>query len=96
MTSTEQPPPTRIDTFELRIRLDATLTVNGDQWIKPGTEGAITWRGQEWNGQWIDPLPSEDELIAAYKRIEAGMVAPILEEIIALSQRRLTEKRQGR
>lgn len=94
MSEPEQ--PTRIDSFQLTLRMDATLTVNGDQWLKPGAEGSITWRGHEWGGEWQDPIPSEEELKIASKMIQAGIVGPILEEMIALSQRRVVEMRQGK
>ena len=33
-----------IEFFEIRMKLDTTLTINGDSWMKPGIEGAIRFR----------------------------------------------------
>lgn len=87
--------PARIDSFQLTIRMDATITVNGDQWFKPGAEGSMTWKGYEWSGQWVDPIPTEEELKVAFGLIQTGILTPVLEEVITASQRRIAEARRG-
>lgn len=96
MTNVPQIPrdlPARLDSFELTIRMDATLTVNGDQWFKPGAEGSMKWKGYEWSGQWVDPIPTEEELKVAYQLIQSGILAPVLQEVITAAQARLNEAR---
>lgn len=87
--------PARLSEFQLTIRMDATITVNGDQWFKPGAEGSMTWKGYEWSDQWVDPIPTEEELKLAYAMIQSGILAPVLEEVITASQRRIVEARRG-
>ena len=86
---------TRIESFSLTVRMDATLTVNGDNWVKPGAEGTITWKGHEWREEWQDPVPTADELAAAFKLIQREILSPVLEEVIEASTRRVAEVRRG-
>jgi len=85
-----------MEKFHLAVRMDATLTVNGDQqWLKPGAEGGLTWKGYEWNGQWVDPLPTPDQIRAAFQIIQMTVLAPVLEELIVVSQREIAKHRQN-
>ena len=96
--SGESEPPTRIDSFRLTVRMDATLTVNGttDQWLKPGTEASIGWRGWERpNGVWVDPIPTQEEIKLAFQMIQTGILAPVLEEMVQIAQREIVKQRQG-
>lgn len=78
--------------------MDATITVDGvtnDKWIKPGAESTMVWKGYEWNHEWVDPIPTSEELKAAFQLMQAGTLAPVLEEVITHSLRRITEQRRG-
>ena len=91
-------PPTpigdgEVEWVELRIRMDATLTVSTDaanptEWIKPGAEGAIRLRGPN--------LPEPEQLRAAAQYLQIYQLAPALEDVIALIQERVRQQRQGR
>lgn len=88
--------PARLESFSLKIKMDATLTINGsDQWLKPGTEGGMTWKGYEWDGQWVDPIPTPEQLKTAFELIQTGILAPVLEELIEVSTRKIVEARRG-
>lgn len=75
-----------IEKFTLTLRLDTTLTVNGTNWMKPGVEGAITWKR----------LPSEQELADAAAYIQFGVIDPVLQDNIAHLSKRLEETRRSR
>ena len=82
-----------VEWVELRIRMDATLTVSVDssnptEWIKPGAEGAIRFRGPN--------LPEPDQLRAASQYLQTYQLAPALEDVIVLIQDRVRQQRQGR
>jgi hypothetical protein len=96
MGGDEQQPSARLETFELRLRMDATLTINGqEQWLKPGTETGMRWKGYQWNDQWVDPLPTEDQISAAFQIMQQKILAPVLDEMIMISQRVITEARRS-
>lgn len=55
------PDPVAVERMELRLRMDATVTVYDDagqatDWLKPGSEVAVTWRG----------VPTQEELMLRY------------------------------
>lgn len=81
--------PTEIESVELRLRMDATLTVAGvgsqpTEWLKPGAEASIRWRGQ----------PSEEELVAGYLFMQTKALAPMLEDVITELRQRMVEARR--
>ena len=81
--------PAQIEWVELKLRLDATITVGGvggspTEWMKPGAEGAIRWRGQ----------PGEEELVRGYLYIQEKMLKPMLEDVIVELRKRLQEARR--
>jgi hypothetical protein len=73
-----------IEFFELRMRLDTTLTVNGDNWMKPGIEGAVRWKR----------LPTEDELKDATAYIQFAVIDPAIQQMIGLLSEQLAEARR--
>ena len=75
-----------IEFFELRMKLDTTLTVNGDNWMKPGIEGAIRWRR----------LPDDDDLKAAVQYLQFAVIDPAIQELIGLLSQQLAESRRRR
>lgn len=75
-----------IEFFELRMKLDTTLTINDTNWAKPGVEGAIRWKR----------LPTESELKDAATYIQFAVIDPALQDIIAHMAQRLEEQRKAR
>lgn len=82
--------PAEIESVELRLRMDATLTVTGvgsqpTEWLKPGAEASIRWRGQ----------PGQEELVQAYLYMHTQMLAPMLEDVISELRQRMVEARRN-
>jgi hypothetical protein len=82
--------PTEIESVELKLRMDATLTVTGagsqpTEWLKPGAEASVRWRGQ----------PNQEELVAAYLYMHNQMLAPMLEDVITELRQRMVEARRN-
>ena len=75
-----------IEFFELRMKLDTTLSVNNDAWMKPGIEGAIRWRR----------LPDEGELKDATSYLQFAVIDPAIQELIGLLSQQLAESRRRR
>lgn len=75
-----------IEFFELRMKLDTTLTIGETHWAKPGCEGAIRWRR----------LPSEQELKDAATYIQFAVIDPVLQDVISHMSQRLEEQRKRR
>ena len=85
------PPVVEVEKVELRLRMDATVTVydaagQASDWLKPGSEGAVTWRGG---------IPAEDEIKLAYQYLHARN-AQALEEVLVAIRKRLDDQRRGR
>ena len=85
-------PEVTVEKFELRLRLDATVTVfdgagQATDWLKPGAETAVTWRGG---------IPSQVEIQLGFKHMQHTVLAPVLEEVIVQLRARLDETRRGR
>jgi hypothetical protein len=61
---------------EVRVsyKLDATVTVNGTQWIKPGVEASIKFDG----------VPSPERLDAGSQYLISQVVEPILGQVIEM------------
>ena len=75
-----------IEFFEIRMKLDTTLTVNGDNWMKPGIEGAIRFKR----------LPSEEQLRDATTYIQFAVIDPAIQQMIELLSQQLAEARRRR
>lgn len=82
--------PAQIESVELKLRMDATLTVNGvgsqpTEWLKPGAEASIRWRGQ----------PNQQELVAGYLYLHTQALAPMLEDVITELRDRMVQARKN-
>jgi len=80
---------TATDKFELRIRMDATVTMydalgNPTSWLKPGSEVAHTWKG----------MPTVEEVILRYNDMET-IAAGTLEKMIVTTQGEIEKSRRG-
>ena len=75
-----------IEFFEIRMKLDTTLTVNGDNWMKPGVEGAIRFKR----------LPSSEQLADAAAYIQYAVIDPTIQQMIAQLSEQLAEARKAR
>lgn len=75
-----------IEFFELRMKLDTTLTINETHWMKPGVESAIRWRR----------LPDDRELADATAYIQLAVLNPAISELIGLLSQQLAEARKQR
>lgn len=81
--------PTEIESVELKLKMDATITVTGvgaqpTEWLKPGAEASIRWRGQ----------PNQEELVAGYLYLHTKALAPMLEDVIKELRERMVEARR--
>lgn len=77
----QQPdPPPNVDPevfeFSVEIRMDATVDINGANWIKPGASTKTRWKIR--NGI----MPSRKELETAMGYMQAGVLEPVLTELI--------------
>ena len=75
-----------IEGFELKMKLDTTLTVNGTNWMKPGVESAIRWRR----------LPTEQELQDAAAYIQYAVIDPTIQQMIGLLSQQLADAQRKR
>jgi hypothetical protein len=72
-----------VERFELRLRMDATLTIRDNtgkesHWVKPGSEAAVFWNG----------IPGEAELALRYEAL-SQVAAATLEAVIVQSAEEL-------
>lgn len=79
-----------VESVELRLRLDATLTVNkgtstATEWLKPGVEGSMRWNG----------IPTQEQIQMGYQFINQGMLAPTLEDVIVHLRAVMVEARRN-
>jgi|DEB0MinimDraft_3_1074331.scaffolds.fasta_scaffold217185_1 hypothetical protein len=86
----EQEIPAQIETVRLTLKMDATITVTGDDgrtsdWLKPGAEASVTWRGQ----------PTREELIQAYVYLQNDTLAPMLEDVISSLRDKMVDARRS-
>ena len=79
-------PPVRLEKFYIAVRMDVTLGVDGNNWAKPGAEGGMTWRGYEFDGKWVDPIPTPNQLLASFQLIQQNILTKILEELVVVTQ----------
>jgi hypothetical protein len=75
-----------IERFELRLRMDATISIhdstgNVEQWIKPGSEAAVTWNG----------MPTAPEIELSYEAL-SKVAAATLKAVIVQSTEELRKK----
>lgn len=82
---TEQP-PNEVEKFEIRVRLDASVIVNGQDWLKPGVETAVRWRG----------IPSAQEQADAVEFMQSQVVAPVIAQVMELVDERVSALRAAR
>jgi hypothetical protein len=69
-------PEPPIERFELRLRLDATVSIHDatgkvEHWVKPGSETAAIWSG----------MPSQTEIVLRYEAL-SKVAAATLEAVI--------------
>lgn len=79
---------TEIEKFELRLRMDATVSVydsmgNATDWLKPGSETATTWKG----------MPVNEEIILRFRAM-SDITSGTLEDVILAVRNRLDEARR--
>jgi hypothetical protein len=79
-----------IERVELRLRLDATITMFDDRgdpinWFKPGSEAAVTWRGG---------IPTDKEIALAYKYLH-GRNTDALDDALSAAQARMRRESRG-
>lgn len=75
---------------QLTLHFGATLAVTTSatgfqDWLKPAASFSHKWRGE----------PTAEQLILATKNTQDRVLAPLLEEIIAITQNRLIAARRG-
>lgn len=70
-----------IVSFELKMKLDCTISINGTDWFKPGVEGAIRWKH----------LPDENDIQAAATYIQFHVIDPTISDAIS----HITERIKG-
>lgn len=80
------PPPkkTEVESFSLTLNLNATVEVNGTDWIKPGVSGGMKWKS----------IPSPEEIKMAAKYIQGSLMEPLLGEILDMVAKQQIEKRR--
>jgi hypothetical protein len=81
--------PVKVERMELRLRMDATISVTDDtghvlDWLKPGSEAAVWWNG----------VPPEPELVARYQDLST-VASMTLEQVIVEVRKRLDAARRG-
>lgn len=60
----------RIVRFEVECRLDTTITVNGNNWFKPGISSKVGW----------NYLPEEVDIRTAIEYMERAVLAPAIDQ----------------
>jgi len=81
--------PVHVERMELRLRMDATITIHDDlgratDWLKPGTEAAVFWNG----------VPTQEELILRYNDL-TEVTKALLQDVIESARKRLDAARRG-
>lgn len=79
-----------IENFEIRIKLDCTISVDNQDWLKPGVESGIRWRIRD------NDLPSEDQVQTAVEFLQRAIIGPSLEDVIGQIHSRTREMRDIR
>lgn len=78
-----------VEKFTLRLKMEATITVNdatgeARDWIKPGTEVGCTWNGE----------PTEAQIMEQYESL-SNVAAATLGAVIVQSQNQIDNARRG-
>lgn len=98
-TNAEQPPdpPTppynaNPEPFEfgIELRMDATVTINGQNWLKPGVSTHMNWRVRD------GILPGREELKIAMGYMQVGVITPVLDEMIDEIHQRVAQAQVNR
>ena len=81
--------PVQVQRMELRLRMDATVTVydatgQATDWLKPGSEAAVWWNG----------VPTEAEVVLRYEDL-SKVTSLVLEQVIVEVRKRLDSVRRG-
>lgn len=76
--------------FSIEVRFDATVDVDGHNWIKPGASTRKTWRIRDG----VMPSRREVELTLEYMKVAA--LEPTLDELIQLIFKRVDQAQMGR
>lgn len=63
---------TEITSFKIELHLDATVSINGEAWVKPGASTGITWNN----------IPSPLEIQMAMDFMSEKILTPTLEGIM--------------
>jgi predicted nucleic acid-binding OB-fold protein len=89
MSIPENLEPVCVERMELRLRMDATVTVydaagQATDWLKPGSEAAVWWNG----------VPDQKELILRYNDL-AEVAKATLQDVIVQVRKRLDAVRKG-
>jgi hypothetical protein len=76
--------------FSVEFGFDATVDVDGRNWIKPSARTKKTWRIRD------GMLPSRQELELTSEYMKAGVLEPVISEMIDLIYRRVAEAQTNR
>lgn len=75
-----------IEKFEIRVRLDASVIVNGQDWLKPGVETAVRWGS----------IPSAQEQADAVAFMQKEVLAPVIAQVLELVDERVNSLRAAK
>lgn len=76
--------------FSLELRIDATVAVNSQDWLKPGVTVKKKWRVRD------GILPSRKELELTVGYMQHGALNPMLSEMIDLMMKGVAEAQNNR
>lgn len=65
---------TEITSFKFELRLDATVSINGENWVKPGVSTSTHW----------NDVPSPRELEVAKKYMMNKILEPTVSDVVEL------------
>lgn len=81
MTSEDPTLPAEIESISLTVRVDCTVSVNNTDWVKPGASATTKWKG----------VPSAEQFQLAKEFMQTHMLAPTINEALALAVERIEE-----
>lgn len=70
-----------ITTFKIEHRLDTTVTINGDTWVKPGVNAGMTFNG----------LPTSEQIKMASEYMTQEILDPLATELVENVAQKLRE-----
>ncbi len=73
------PDSTEIRSFSVELRLDATVQINGEAWVKPGASTKTTWTD----------IPSPRELEVAQGYMTQEILEPTLGQMVEMITERV-------